>query len=230
MDATEVEASTGIESFDACDLGNSRTHVLLSSDLDDELDRLPERYRGPVVLCFLDGLTRDEAARRLGYSLNTLKRRLEAGRELLRERLARRGLTPVAVAAGRRYPMGSNYLSAAAFARHEIALAEPWKLVSELRLGGVRAEVPADDRLMQLFPEENLPVLDALDEKVFVYAGAVHSRVEVAPWAWINAGVMVGFRAPNIDDYARTGVEGAASIVIIQLVGRVVPTKVSWNC
>ena len=68
--------------------------------LDDELDRLPEKYRGPVVLCLLDGCTRDEAARRLGYSLNTLKRRLDAGRALLRDRLTRRGLGPVAVAAG----------------------------------------------------------------------------------------------------------------------------------
>jgi RNA polymerase sigma factor (sigma-70 family) len=68
--------------------------------VDDELDRLPERYRGPVVLCLLDGLTRDEAARRLGYSLSTLKRRLEAGRELLRCRLTRRGLGTVAVAVG----------------------------------------------------------------------------------------------------------------------------------
>lgn len=66
--------------------------------LDAELDRLPERYRGPVVLCLLDGLTRDEAARRLGCSLNTVKRRLDAGRELLRDRLTRRGLGGVAVA------------------------------------------------------------------------------------------------------------------------------------
>jgi RNA polymerase sigma factor (sigma-70 family) len=67
--------------------------------LDEELDALPARYRGPVVLCWLDGLTQDEAAGRLGLSLNTLKRRLDAGRSLLRARLARRGLAPVLVAA-----------------------------------------------------------------------------------------------------------------------------------
>jgi RNA polymerase sigma factor (sigma-70 family) len=60
--------------------------------LDEELRRLPERYRAPLVLCYLEGLTRDEAAGRLGYSESTLKRRLEEGRERLRKRLERRGL------------------------------------------------------------------------------------------------------------------------------------------
>jgi RNA polymerase sigma factor (sigma-70 family) len=61
--------------------------------LDEELARLPDRDRGPLVLCYLEGLTRDEAARRLGCPLGTLKDRLERGRALLRKRLVRRGLT-----------------------------------------------------------------------------------------------------------------------------------------
>jgi RNA polymerase sigma factor (sigma-70 family) len=60
--------------------------------LDAELDSLPECYRAPLVLCCLEGRTRDEAAQELGWSLGTLKRRLEQGRERLRGRLARRGL------------------------------------------------------------------------------------------------------------------------------------------
>lgn len=67
--------------------------------LDEELDALPDKYRGPVVLCWLDGLTQDEATRRLGVSLATLKRRLDAGRELLRSRLVQRGLAPALAAA-----------------------------------------------------------------------------------------------------------------------------------
>ena len=64
----------------------------LRAVLDEELARLPERLRAPVLLCFLQGATRDEAARRLGLPLGTLKSRLERGRQLLRARLARRGL------------------------------------------------------------------------------------------------------------------------------------------
>jgi RNA polymerase sigma factor (sigma-70 family) len=61
--------------------------------LDAELTRLPEKYRAPLVLCCLEGLARDEAARQLGCPLATLKSRLERGRRLLHARLARRGLT-----------------------------------------------------------------------------------------------------------------------------------------
>src|SRR5207245_3715132 len=61
--------------------------------LDEELQRLPVKYRVPLVFCYLEGSTRDEAAQQLGWSLSTLKRRLERGRELLRLRLVRGGLT-----------------------------------------------------------------------------------------------------------------------------------------
>jgi RNA polymerase sigma factor (sigma-70 family) len=61
--------------------------------LDEEVQRLAQRYRAPLVLCYLEGQTRDQAARQLGWSLRTLDRRLTRGRELLRLRLLRRGLT-----------------------------------------------------------------------------------------------------------------------------------------
>src|SRR5262249_28580328 len=65
----------------------------LSVLLEDELHGLPDRYRLPFLLCHVEGQTRDQAARRLGWSLRTLHRRLEKGRELLRRRLTRRGVT-----------------------------------------------------------------------------------------------------------------------------------------
>jgi DNA-directed RNA polymerase specialized sigma24 family protein len=61
--------------------------------LDDELSRLPDRYRAPLVLCYLEGLTNGEAARQLGCPEGTVWTRLSRGRELLRHRLARRGVT-----------------------------------------------------------------------------------------------------------------------------------------
>jgi RNA polymerase sigma factor (sigma-70 family) len=71
----------------------------LMSALDEELHKLPERLRAPLVLCYLEGKARDEAARELGCSLGTLKRRLEQGRAGLHARLARRGIAPAALLA-----------------------------------------------------------------------------------------------------------------------------------
>jgi RNA polymerase sigma factor (sigma-70 family) len=64
--------------------------------VDEELGRLPESYRSALVLFYLEGRTQEEAARHLGWSKGTLRRRLDKGRELLRRRLIRRGLAPAA--------------------------------------------------------------------------------------------------------------------------------------
>ncbi|MCI0640267.1 MAG: sigma-70 family RNA polymerase sigma factor [Gemmataceae bacterium] len=61
--------------------------------LDQELDLLPPKYRTPLILCYLDGKTRDEAAQQLGVSVGSLHGLLERGRTLLRDRLTRRGVT-----------------------------------------------------------------------------------------------------------------------------------------
>ena len=62
--------------------------------LHDEIDRLPERYRAPVVLCDLEGQSHEQAARHLGWPVGTVKSRLSRGRERLRSRLLKSGVTP----------------------------------------------------------------------------------------------------------------------------------------
>jgi RNA polymerase sigma factor (sigma-70 family) len=60
--------------------------------LDRELSRLPEKYRGAIVLCDLEGRTRKEAARLLSVAEGTLSSRLATGRKMLAGRLARCGV------------------------------------------------------------------------------------------------------------------------------------------
>ena len=65
----------------------------LAEILDAELASLPPRFREVILLCQVEGLTRAEVAKRLGVSVGAVKDRLERGREQLRSRLLRRGVT-----------------------------------------------------------------------------------------------------------------------------------------
>src|SRR5438132_8961169 len=66
--------------------------------LDDELSRLPQKYRAPLILCYLEGKTNVEAGRLLGWPAGSMSKRLSRGRELLRARLVERGLALSAIA------------------------------------------------------------------------------------------------------------------------------------
>ena len=66
----------------------------MGAALHDEVNRLPTKYRQPVVLCYFEGQTHDEAAAALQWPVGTVRSYLSRARDLLRNRLARRGLAP----------------------------------------------------------------------------------------------------------------------------------------
>jgi RNA polymerase sigma factor (sigma-70 family) len=83
---------------------NDPQHLLaqeLKQLLDHELAQLPEQYRAPLILCYLEGKTNAEAAQMLGWPTGSISYRLARGREMLRERLTRRqgALCPTLTAA-----------------------------------------------------------------------------------------------------------------------------------
>ena len=69
--------------------------------IQEEVRRLPEKYRAVVVLCYWQGLTQEQAATQLGCPLGTVRSRLARARNLLHRRLTRRGLAPLAGRCGR---------------------------------------------------------------------------------------------------------------------------------
>jgi RNA polymerase sigma factor (sigma-70 family) len=91
-----VQALDGFDPPDASSPGDPGVPNDLRAAIDEEIARLPARYRSAVVLCYLEGLTQEQAARRLRCPLGTVQSRLHRARERLRPALARRGLAPAA--------------------------------------------------------------------------------------------------------------------------------------
>jgi RNA polymerase sigma factor (sigma-70 family) len=89
---TEVSDMAAPETADALADGELRQL------LEEELDRLPEKYRAPLVLCYLQGRTHEQAARELGRPAGSMSRHVRRALDLLRGRLVRRGVVLSAVA------------------------------------------------------------------------------------------------------------------------------------
>jgi RNA polymerase sigma factor (sigma-70 family) len=158
--------------------------------LDEELRRLPEHYRAALVLCYLEGRSRDEAAHQLGWSLATLRGRLERGRALLHARLVRRGLTlSAALVAG---AVVSDGARGAVPAR---LLLQIHRSAAGLAAGGTAGASPQVAALVN----GALPAMNRLKKKsVFAlalvallgiggYVAYRFSRAEAPPQAWATA-------------------------------------------
>jgi RNA polymerase sigma factor (sigma-70 family) len=108
----EAEAAMS-EARPAVDTGRHESGPAVHEEIEalhQEIDRLPEKYRTAIVLCDLQGLTHEEAARRLGRPVGTISARVSRARDRLRGRLSRRGLAlPAGVMAA---AMGTTNASA----------------------------------------------------------------------------------------------------------------------
>jgi RNA polymerase sigma-70 factor (ECF subfamily) len=106
--ALQARCSAGRRGFDQHDLpeqDDPRADPLaevarreLRLVLDEELRQLPDKYREPIVLCYLEGKTNEQAAGELGWPAGSMSRRLARARALLHDRLTRRGLALLVLA------------------------------------------------------------------------------------------------------------------------------------
>lgn len=109
----------------------------LEEALHDEINRLPDRFRVPIILCDLQGLSCEEAARRLNRPVGTVKSWRSRGRDRLRSRLTQRGLAP----------------SVGVFAPLDavIRLVPPWRTAGEV---SASAQSLAQGALKTMFPHK----------------------------------------------------------------------------
>ena len=144
--------------------------------LDEEVSRLPERLRLPILLCYFEGKTRDEAAEALGCRLSTLRGRLEDGRERLKARLVRRGVE----------------LSAALLA---VSTAEAMAVEDSLIASAVRAATGSAPHLVQSLAKG--VAMSGVTGKLKLWAGALLLAVGLGTTVLVYRGEAGEAPAPN---------------------------------
>ncbi len=142
--------------------------------LDEELHTLPESVRAPLILCCLEGLSLEEAAKRLGCSSGAVKGRLERGRKRLRQRLEKRGLMLSAV-------LGGSLLVAEAAHAVPAALVESTLSVAQTGIGAAPAALALVREVMRSMFVNRMKVVVAL--VLLVAAGSGLGAVALRPGA-----------------------------------------------
>jgi RNA polymerase sigma factor (sigma-70 family) len=188
--------------------------------LDAELKRLPDKYQAPLLLCGLEGQTRDEAAQQLGWSLGTFKRRLEKGRQLLRLRLARRELIPsIAFCASLLVPDPSQADLAAGFfattSKAGVELAKGSSSAAGLVSARVIALVQGLQRTMTLAKIKTSIVMFFLIGGVVAGIGTLHFRKD-APQATAEEPPALAVEEPK-----PAWLEGSRKDLRIKLAGKI---------
>jgi RNA polymerase sigma factor (sigma-70 family) len=159
--------------------------------LDYELQRLPEPCRAPLILCYLEERTQDEASRLLEVSPRTIERRLEKGRQMLRRRLERRGLALPAA------------LLAAGAIQGTAKAALPGMLAAEAVLAGTQAA--AGDEIGGMVSAQAAKLASAT-----IKAMAVTKAIKVAAFAMVLTLLGTGVGISAYRHVALGGADGPA--------------------
>ena len=147
--------------------------------LDEEIGRLPERQRAAIVLCDLEGLPHEEAARRLGCPVGTVESRLSRGRQRLRDRLVRRGLAPAVAALWAEMAREASAAMPAALLKHSARF-----VMSSPAAGAVPAAVTAlaEGVIRMMWLTRLKPLVAVAAALILTTAGvAVQGRQQPAP-------------------------------------------------
>ena len=150
----------------------------------EELSRLPDEYRRPILLCYLDGLTHEQAANRLDWPVGTVKVRLVRGRRLLRERLDRRGVALgaallILLSSGRRAHALTGGLIESTVRKTAMDSASRRPAISP-ETPGVVQEIPGPERLGRLFQYPGLWAAAMILTLALSFSGSV-ARVLAGP-------------------------------------------------